>query len=203
MKYGAEKVNKVGDKVGCSSKSIHEVVLRQAFISILNEILKNKDGIINNLEKAVFKVIEETQNDTKIKYVAVQIDKIKKRKEKLIDLYSDEAISKSEFKNRNEEYNTQLEKLDENLKQYKALKEKYSEKRELSRKIKNTISKLAKAEKYSEEVCKELLNKIIVYNRNHFKVILNCNIEKDVYFQEEEYSDLSKTQYLQPKEQSR
>ncbi|MGE5474524.1 MAG: recombinase family protein [Ignavibacteriales bacterium] len=201
MRYGAEKVNKAGDKVGCSSKSIHEVVLRQAFTSVLNEVLKNKDEIINNLEKAIFKVIEETNNNNQIKDIAAQIDKIKVKKEKLIDLYSDETISKSEFKDRNDEYNVRLEKLDENLRQIKALKEKYAEKRELSKRIKNTISKLAKAEDYSEEVCKELLNKIVVYNRNHFKIILNCNIEKDVYFQEEEYSDLSKTQYLRQKGQ--
>ncbi|MGE5328666.1 MAG: recombinase zinc beta ribbon domain-containing protein [Deltaproteobacteria bacterium] len=196
MKYGIEKLNKMGEKVGCNTKSIHETILQQAFVFILRDVIKNKNEIIESLEKEIFKVIEETQNDKHIKELSSQIEKISRRKDKLIDLYSEEAISKIEFKQRNDEYNLQLEKLEEYLKQSVIQKEQLVDKREITRKIKNTISKLSNSEDFSEEVCKELLNKVIVYDRNHFKVILNGNIEKEVYFDKEENTVLSETQYL-------
>ena len=197
IKYGAEKINKAGEKVGCNTTTVHEVVLEEVLKSILRDVIKKKEEIICNLEKAIFKVLEENKAESQIKDIKAQISRIENRKEKLIDLYADEAISKSEFKTRNDEYNRQLDTLSDKFKECETINAKLKEEKNLLAKIKTTIKKLTNVEVFSEEVCKELLNKIIVYDRNHFKVILNGNLEKEVYFDKEEYVHLSKTQSLQ------
>lgn len=194
-KYGAEKLNKVGEKVGCNLKAIRESVLEKLFTLVLKDIIKNKNKIISNLENAIVKVLEDTQVSDQIKDIANQVSKLKKHKDKLIELYNEDLLSKPEFKEKNDDYNRLIEQFNFKLSELNTIEDKIKENKKIIKKIKTMISQLVNAQVFSEKVCRELLQKIIIYGPDHIKITLNGSIEKEFFF-DQSHVPILKTQSL-------
>ena len=183
IRNGIEKVNAQGVKEGCAAKAVEESVLQKAFLELLQDIVKDKDAILNDLEKTIIKVMEEAKNTSCLKSLNESIEKINARKDKLIDLFSDDVISKEEFKKRNDQLNNQLEELNDKILQAEAEREKLRDERKVFEKIREVIRKMGSAREFSEGICRELLKKVIIYDRNHFKIILKTAHEKEFFFE--------------------
>ncbi|MCR4434326.1 MAG: recombinase family protein [Clostridiales bacterium] len=181
IKYGSENFDEEGRKKGCSCKAVPETVLEQLFLWVLSDVVKNKSEVVKNLENAIFKALGQSENAQALNEALSRINKLKRRKERLIDLYSDGLITKNEFTQRNDEYNKQLEGLDRQLGKRGEPGENQKENERWLQKIKSTVEELVNANVFSEEICKQLLNKIIIYDRHHFKIIFNGNIEKQAF----------------------
>lgn len=182
IRNGIEKVDAQGMKEGCAAKAIEEIVLQKAFLELLQDIVKDKEAILNDLEKIIIKVMEEAKNTSCLKNLNENIDKIDLRKDKLVDLYTDGVISKDEFKKRNDQLNNQLEELNNKIEIAEVEREKFKDERKVFEKIREIIRKLGSAQEFSEGICKELFKKVIIYDRNHFKIILKNAQEKEFFF---------------------
>ncbi len=180
IRNGNEKAGIQG-KVGCTAKPIEEIVLQKAFLDLVQDIVKDRDAIADELEKTISKVMEEAQNTSCLKILKESIEKISARKDKLIDLFSDDVISKNEFKKRNDQLNSQLEEINNKILQAEAEREKLQDEGEVFEKIKEVIRKLGGALEFSEGICRELLKDVIIYDRNHFKIILKTAHEKSFF----------------------
>lgn len=183
IKNGTEKVNARGIKEGCAAKAIEESVLQKAFLELLQNIVKDKDAILNDLEKIIIRVMEEGKNTSCLKTLKDSIEKIDARKDKLIELFSDGIISKDEFRKRNHQLNIQLEELNNKIRQAEEEREKHQDEGNMPGKIREVVRKSGNAREFSEGICRELLKKVIIYNRNHFKIILKTAHEKEFFFE--------------------
>lgn len=122
----------------CPSFTIKE----KEMIEILRAFFKT---FITNLDDYIIKYIElyqesssKDETETIINNINIEIGKLKNKKEKLLDLYADEMISKSDFKNRNDKLQLQINSLKSELNMYQDKKSS----------LKNTILELNDIKRY-------------------------------------------------------
>lgn len=87
----------------CPTFAIYEKELYQILADVILTIYTTKDEDIDKLTEIVKEEMKSNKNDLRkeIKTIESKIDKVQRKKEKLLDLYTDEIISKEEFKNSN------------------------------------------------------------------------------------------------------
>jgi len=86
-------------------------------------MFKQKDDLIDKLLKMIEKNLEENDFTKDINKILDQINQIKKKKDKLLDLVMNDYITKQEFRERNETLNRELNVLKEELKKYEELRD--------------------------------------------------------------------------------
>jgi DNA invertase Pin-like site-specific DNA recombinase len=182
-RYGKEKINPQGQKVGCNCKTVPEWVLRENFLAVLNVVIENKELAIQELKNGVRQAIDSCPNKSgEIEAIGADMDKVLTRKSKLIDLYTDGAISRDEFDKANNQYNKQLDALQKQVASLK-LDNKIAE--DLTQKLANieqTIETLVKLKEFSDSVCGEVLHKVVVEGREKMSFYLKTAENKDPAF---------------------
>jgi DNA invertase Pin-like site-specific DNA recombinase len=183
LKFGREKVNAQGKKVGCNCRAIHEQILKENFLAVLNTVIENKDQVIQELKNSVQKVIDKSPNNApEIKVISTDMEKIAMRKVKLLDLCVDGLITRAEFEKSNNQYNKQIEALN---KQLLALKLDNKVAEDLQQKledIEKTIETIVRLKEFSESVCGEILHKVVVEGRDKMSFCLTTGENKDPVF---------------------
>ncbi len=165
LKYGKKK---------CSSPNIRE----SEIYSIFRKILEYLDIDLKEVIKILSSLYDSSLNDNK-KLLIIK-EKILKKKEKLIDLSVDGSLSNKEFKELNDKYNNELEKLKVNL-QSKQEREGVN--------VENNIKDLVYSDKVFFKIIDLLLEKIDVKSTNG-------NIELKIYFSNN-YFNKSKIPFYQ------
>ena len=193
VKYGKEKLNAQGQKVGCNNKSVHEWFLKENFLAVLNSVIENKDLVVEELRKAVRKAIDESPDkSSEIKEIGAGMEKIAARKSKLIELRVDGLISHSEFKKTNEQYDkqlaasySQLAALKQDNKTVELLRQKFDN-------VEKAIENLARLKEFGDLVCSEVLHKIVVDGREKISYYLKTDKNADMFVK----MPVSSQQYL-------
>jgi DNA invertase Pin-like site-specific DNA recombinase len=182
-KYGSEKVNAQGQKVGCNCKGIHERVLEENFLAVLNAVIENKDRVVEELKECVRKEIAKSPDkSSEIKEIMAGMAKLGVRKSKLIDLHVDGAITRAEFDKANNQYNKQLDVLESQL---LALEHDNKLIENLTQKLNNietTIETLVKLKEFSDSICGEVLSKVVVESREKMSFYLTTGENTDPVF---------------------
>ena len=182
VKYGKEKINAQGRKVGCNCKAVHEWFLRDNFLTVLNSVIENKDAVAEELKKALSQIIADSPNHTnELNEIKVNIEKITARKNKLVDAYMDNLITKSEFEQVKDRYSKQLSVLVEQL-EFLELDNKSIE--NLQQKMENVetaIENLVRLKEFGEAICSEILHKVVVEGREKISYYLKTNENADTY----------------------
>jgi DNA invertase Pin-like site-specific DNA recombinase len=176
VKYGKEKINAQGQKVGCNCKAVHEKFLKENFLAVLNSVIENKDLVVEELKKSVRHAIDNTPNaGDELKEVMAGLDKIATRKSKLIDMYVDGMIKRPEFEKTFAGYEKQSEALKKRL---LSLDSENKIARDLQQKLDNietAIENLARLKEFGDEICGELLHKIVVEDRDKISFYLKTD----------------------------
>ncbi len=174
IKYGKEKINAQNEKVGCNCRSLNELILQELFLTVLSSIIKNRKKIIREVKQAIYQAIsEDTAVESDITVNKNEIDKINFKKAKLIELFTDGQIKREEFNKINSSYNRQIEVFEgivENIRKNLNSKKELAEKMTI---IEKTIMNIAEIQEFSGEVCKILLNKLIVKDREELTFYIN------------------------------
>ena len=117
----------------CSSFSIMESDLYK----MLSEQFKNVAGNIEEYVSDFLKVYDETafENNTAAQLGELQarLEKERNKREKLLDLYTEDIITRAEFKKRNDDQNVLIEQLEEDI---RTLKQSAADKQDYARELK-------------------------------------------------------------------
>lgn len=116
------KVYREQGKKGCDTPIMYTDELDAIMACIFKTIFKHKDDFVNELLTMIEKHLQEDDYTKDITKTMNEIDKTKKRKDKLLDLVISDLITKEEFKKRNDECNEKINLLDEELNQYEYLR---------------------------------------------------------------------------------
>ncbi len=171
IRNGAEKLNGQGVQIGCSSKAIHEEILRQGVQIALHEVTKHKDKIIREIKQDVKAVLLGKQsNQPSIEALCKKIEALEQKKTRLIELYTDGTLTRAEFDKSNEQYSLQAEAYRKELNMLTQEENRTNELRERLTQIDETIEKIAGFEEFSDEICKQVLSKIVAFGRDKFAV---------------------------------
>jgi DNA invertase Pin-like site-specific DNA recombinase len=176
VKYGKEKINAQGQKVGCNCKAVHEKFLKENFLAVLNSVIENKDLVVNELKNFVRHAIDNSPNKgDEINEVMANIDKVAAKKSKLIDMHLDGLIELAEYKNAYAQYAKQQEALQNRL---SALDSENKVAQDLKQKLDNietAIENLARLKEFGNEICGEVLHKIVVEDRDKISFYLKTD----------------------------
>ena len=182
VKYGKEKINAQGQKVGCNNKAVHEWFLKENFLAVLTSVIENKDIVVEELKKAVRKAIDELPNQSKeLAEIMAGLEKTTTRKSKLIDMYVDGLIKRPEFEKSFSQYENQREALQKRL---SALDGENKIAQDLQQKlddVETAIENLARLKEFGDSVCIEVLDKIIVEDREKISFYLKTNEKPSMY----------------------
>jgi DNA invertase Pin-like site-specific DNA recombinase len=181
-KYGKEKINARGQKVGCNCVSVNERVLRDNFLAALNMVIENKDRVIQELKEHVRQNIANNPDKSKeIKEIGAGIEKMAVRQSKLIDMCVDGLISKSEYEKTKSQYDKQLAVLN---KQWSALKLDNKTTEDLQQKLNNietAIENLVRLKEFGDSICDEVLHKVVIESRDKISFYLKSDKNAEMF----------------------
>ena len=178
----------------CPTFAIYEKELYKILADVILSIYKTKDADIDILVKIVKEEMSDNKNNTQkeLALVSNEIKKLEKKKDKLLDLYTDEIISKQEFKQSNDKLSVEISELKTKQSSLQA-----TINTDVPQQIINTIHRLKEIanidfdnlvsdgninKEFVDNICKDLLDKIVVNsvdeNSMQLDVYLNCGIER-------------------------
>ena len=173
-KYGANpRVDKNGAEVGCDSKAINENVLAFCMKYILKHIQVSRNKIVNKLLTEI-QIMQQYKPSVNIEPLKAEIETLKKKKHKAIDLMLDELISKEDLKNQTEFYDSEIlrltEEITENQNADTAHQKQLAQIRDYIKKVNMT----ADMDTGNTQIYGELLKKVVVHENCVTDFYLTC-----------------------------
>ncbi len=182
------KMYRKGGKSACDNAILYKHELDLILKNILNEIFSNKELYISKLMDMYSTLLSEMNYNNDIKELMKEIEIIKKRKDKLLDLNINGLINDSEFKKRNEEFNINISELEKQIEKYSQLNDIKLDGEKQLKYIKKALEKEVDFKNhFDEKIAEQILEKIEVYNTKisnliHLKVILKSGMSIPVYY---------------------
>ena len=171
-RHGRPHVDKAGNQVGCFGESIRNEEAVYLMYLVCKELKFNRQKIISNLTKTIEAVISMDIAGTNTNVLAVKIEEAKKKRTGLIDLYASGDIDKSEFTALRAKYDEEIERLKAMVEGIEKQQEMIDKQRELLDDIKKAIEELIGGVQYEDEYYTQLLDKMVVNDKNHIDVYL-------------------------------
>lgn len=159
--------------MGCSGESIRNEDAIYLMYLVCKELKFNRQKIISNLTKTIEAVISMDITGTNTNALAVKIEEAKKKRTGLIELYTSGDIDKDEFTALRAKYDEEIETLKAMADGIEKQQEMIDKQRELLDDIKKAIEELIGGIQYEDEYYTQLLDKMIVNDKNHIDVYLN------------------------------
>lgn len=177
-KHGSPHIDKAGNAVGCSSPSIRNEDAVHIMYLVAKNLRYNKQKITGNLIKAIRSVLSDTS-------FQVSPDKLKKRilvetekKDRLLELYMDGGITKEEFTESRGKIDAQINDLNEQIYSINSGIIMKKQQDELFSDITNVIYEIAEGVEYEDEFYRNILDKMVIVNKDTIDVYLNILPEK-------------------------
>lgn len=173
--HGNRKTDKWGNIIGCDNGSINEKVLLNGVAYVLNMIQINKEQLISILTDNIKAIRNSTNiNRINIDKIYASINEIEQLKTKLLDILVKNLISEDEFTKQKEVYDKAIAQ-----KQKIIIEEenKHDIIERQAKEIEKYITAIRTMLDFSEpieEICTEVLDKIVIYKDKEFEVFLNC-----------------------------
>ena len=176
VSVGRKTVNQNGDTFGCDSPIVYEDVLQECLKDILKNIIKNKDEIINDVGKMVETTINKrTKKEKKDNIWLKRKEEIEKERQKAIELCIKGLITEDELQQKKEEKAEELRKIEMELQEQQDELKALENKDVIIKEAKKTIEDIVNVKKVTDEVCKSLVEKVIVHSKNDFDFYLKGN----------------------------
>jgi len=176
----------------CTAPFIYTSELDEIMADIFRNMQKNKVKIIDDIIKLIKsspdrKSYEQSMESTKNEIAALNL-----KKDKLLELSIDGALSNAEFKRRNDDLNEKIAKLESNLKDLEREKRTAGETQSNINDIRRTLEReLSMENGVNSELVTSILDKIIVFNTGdklHVKLQIHLAIGEVL---EREYNNSS------------
>lgn len=181
---GNKTINEKGETYGCDADIIYEDVLKECLRDIIKGITKNKQEIIEDLEKTI-----ETTINKRVKKEENENILLKKKTEieneiqKAIELCIKGIITEEELMHKKKDKEEEMKIIDRQLIEEKEQQEAIENKDKIISKAKKIIEDIVNTKTISDEVCKSLVDKVIAYNKSTFDFYLKGN--KGDFFKKE------------------
>ena len=171
--HGNPHIDKAGNQVGCSGESIRNEDAIYLMYLVCKELKMNRQKIISNLTKTIEAVISMDITGTNTNALAVKIEEAKKKRTGLIELYTSGDIDKSEFTALRAKYDEEIEQLKSMADGIEKQQDMINKQRELSEDIQKAIEELISGVQYEDDYYTQLLDKMVVNDKDHIDVYLN------------------------------
>lgn len=180
-KYGKKHTENEQD-LGCNNDRVNNEVLKACFMKALQQIVINKKEIKKDIEFYIRKAISKCEDETKIGDILIkEKEQITKEKNKLLDLCIKEIISEETFRMKSKELEDKIIKIDKEISEQEdkiKMKENIDE---ILENVRKAVDNILNLKKFSKNLCRELVNKVIIYNDRKFDFYLNGYTEPYIF----------------------
>jgi len=173
--HGLPKTDQAGNQIGCA---VNQQIRDEDFMLMLQMVIKhlqhNKKHLISDLVEIVKLVLSASEGEEMdIGKLEQKLETTAEKKERLLDLYLGQDISKDDYRRMSERYDTDMENLKQRIKEAKKQKEITANQEEMMADIAATIRALALGEKQDDTFYRNIVEKIVVHSREHIEIYLN------------------------------
>lgn len=169
-KYGKKHINSQGDYIGCDNDNVNNDIVLNTFNQLMKKITdKDKEEIINDTLKIISSVIK---NDCSLNTDEERLYQRKKILEtqikKAISLCINGIITEEQLQDQKLELENELNFISKELENTKNKQELLQDKEKLIDGIKQAMADMLNFKTTSEQICKEILEKVVVKSKNEF-----------------------------------
>ena len=170
--HGRPHIDKAGNQVGCSGESIRNEDAIYLLYLVCKELKINRQKVVDNLTKTIDAVMRIDLTGTSTSVLSEKIEEVGKKRTGLIDLYTSGDIDKTEFTALRAKYDEDIEKLKSMAEGTRQQQTMILKQQELMADIKNAINELINGIQYEDEYYTQILDKMVVGDKNHIDVYL-------------------------------
>ena len=170
--HGRPHIDKAGQKKGCSGESIRNEDAIYLLYLVCRELKINRQKVIDNLTKTIDLCLRIDLIGTSTSALSEKIQEVGKKRTGLIDLYTSGDIDKTEFTALRAKYDEDIEKLKSMAEGTRQQQTMILKQKELMEDIKNAINELINGIQYEDEYYTQILDKMVVGDKNHIDVYL-------------------------------
>lgn len=170
--HGRPHIDKAGNQVGCSGESIRNEDAIYLLYLVCRELKINRQKVVDNLTKTIDAVMRIDLTGTSTSALSEKIEEAKKKRTGLIDLYTSGDIDKTEFTALRAKYDEDIEKLKSTMEGIEQQQAMILKQQELMADIKNAIDELINGIQYEDEYYTQILDKMVINDKNHIDVYL-------------------------------
>ena len=170
--HGRPHIDKAGNQVGCSGESIRNEDAIYLLYLVCRELKINRQKVVDNLTRTIDAVMRIDLIGTSTSALSEKIEEAKKKSTGLIDLYTSGDIDKTEFTALRAKYDEDIEKLKSTMEGTRQQQTMILKQQELMTDIKNAIDELINGIQYEDEYYTQILDKMVINDKNHIDVYL-------------------------------
>lgn len=175
---GRKTISENGEAFGCDSDIVYEDVLKECLKDIIKGIVKEKDKIILDVQKMVEgEINKRVKKEEKENTLLNKKKSVKNEIQKLIELCLKGIITEQELVEKKEEKEAELKRIEEGIKEQEEEVKALQNKDKIIEKSKQIITDIVETKNISDEVCRTIVDKVIVYNKNEFDFYLKGNTD--------------------------
>ena len=187
-RHGSPHVDKAGNQVGCSGLSIRNEDATHIMYLVTSSLKYNKEKITNNLLAIIKSIISSDlpygikicpkgaamdTAGTDSEKLKSQIKATLQKRTNLIDLYTSGDITRDEFSAARAKCENEIAELQSVIDSIDKQRERPSKQQELVAEITDAMNELINGVEYEDDFYKEILDKMVVKDKDHIDVYLN------------------------------
>ena len=172
-KYGRPHIDKAGNQVGCSGTSIRNEEAIHIMYLVCKQLTIDRQKIADNLIKTINKVISLDMTGADTNTLEDKIEAAQKKRTDLIDLYTSGDIDHDEFTALRAKYDAEIDSLKSMVESMEKQQVVIVKQKELMEDIKNAVDELIGGIEYEDEFYTQLLDKMVINDRENIDVYLN------------------------------
>ena len=172
-KHGSPHIDKAGNQVGCSGTSIRNEETIHIMYLVCKQLTIDRQKIADNLIKTINKVISLDMTGADTNTLEEKKEAAQKKRTDLIDLYTSGDIDRDEFTALRAKYDAEIDSLKSMMESMEKQQVVIAKQKELMEDIKNAVDELIGGIEYEDEFYTQLLDKMVINDRENIDVYLN------------------------------
>lgn len=165
--------------------NVKEKIIEDAFVSAYNTVCDNHTVIINQLLKTMEEILSGNNYEKEVSKIREQIDKLKDRESKLVDMKLDGIIDGQVYVQKLEEVKNKILLYEEKLDEYKKVMKDENQIQKRIAEFKSIFKKNKKLKEFDAAVFKSVINNIIIGEKDE-NDNLDPNVIKFIFKNEKE-----------------
>lgn len=159
--------------MGCSGTSIRNEEAIHIMYLVCKQLTIDRQKIADNLIKTIQKVISLDMTGADTNTLEDKIEAAQKKRTDLIDLYTSGDIDRDEFTALRAKYDAEINSLKSMMESMEKQQIVIAKQKELMEDIKNAVDELIGGIEYEDEFYTQLLDKMVINDRENIDVYLN------------------------------
>lgn len=157
------KIYRSHGKAACSAPQLRTTELDQIMAQIFERLIQNKQDVVDTVMKVIQSVPDENDYARDIQRIEEDLSALNAKKDRLLEMSMADAITIEEFKRRNDGFNEQIEKLEQQLADIQIEEQKNKRSAEQLEKIKTALEQELSFENgINSELVTTILDHIVV-----------------------------------------